>query len=287
MKNIFIRLFAAGVLVAAASCSEHYPMYDLKDTRLGFRYVFDENAQKVLDSTIRYTFVYQPATVTEDTVWVELKTSGFLSDADRSFEIEQVPAAPDNIHTSLPEGAEVINAEPGVHYRPFTEAGIKEKMVVKGGCAEARFPVVFFRHADMQKNKIYLRLKVKENANFKESFPADRFMVIESSDMLSKPKEWGLGAIEYYFTGPYSDAKLRFMIDNASWKVDDKWFAEHFSSYSVDMGYTGYLSTYFTNKLIEVNDARIARGEDVIKDDKGNPIYFVNYGTPQPYKSGN
>ena len=186
-----------------------------------------------------------------------------------------------------PKGRTNSTKEAPTPTREERKAGIKEKMVVKGGCAEARFPVVFFRHADMQKNKIYLRLKVKENANFKESFPADRFMVIESSDMLSKPKEWGLGAIEYYFTGPYSDAKLRFMIDNASWKVDDKWFAEHFSSYSVDMGYTGYLSTYFTNKLIEVNDARIARGEDVIKDDKGNPIYFVNYGTPQPYKSGN
>lgn len=287
MKNIFIRLFASGVLLLAASCSEHYPMYELKDTRLGFQYVFDENAQKVLDSTIRYTFVYQPAAVTQDTVWVELKTSGFLSDADRKFEIEQVPATLDNIHTSLPEGTEVLNAEPGVHYKPFTEPGIKEMMVVKGGSAQARFPVVVLRHEDMQEGKIYLRLKVKENNNFKESFPADRFMVIEMSDMLSKPKEWGLGAIEYYFTGTYSDAKLRFMIDNASWKVDDKWFAEHFSSYSVDMGYTGYLSTYFTNKLIEVNDARIARGEDVIKDDKGNPIYFVNYGQPQPYKSGN
>lgn len=285
MKTLIRNISAVITLIVAASCTETYLTYNLPETRLGFQYNFDENAQQVLDSANRYTFVYRPSDIVEDTVWITMQTSGFVSDVDRNFEVMQVEATADNIHTKLPEGTIVKNAEVGKHYKSFDDPSISKLMVVKAGSTIGLLPIVVFRHPDLQADKIYLRICLKENDNFKESFPKNRYMVIEMSDMLSKPKEWGLGAIEYYFTGPYSVAKHRFMIDHATWSLDDKWFAEHFSTYNVDMGYTGYLSTFFTNKLIEVNDQRLAQGLDVIKDDKDQPIYFVNFGTPQPYKS--
>ena len=284
MKTRYSIILATAVLTAAG-CTEKHETYNLPETRLGFTYTFDESAQQVLDSASRYTFVYKPSDVVEDTIWITMQTSGFVSDKDRHFEIQQVEADATNIHTALPEGTEVINAESGKHFMPFDSPETRELMVVKAGATTARLPIIVYRHPDLLSDKIYLRIRLKENENFKESFLKNRYMVIELSDMLSKPREWGLGAIEYYFTGPYSTAKHRFMIDNATWTLDDKWFATHFSTYNVDMGYTGYLSTFFTNKLIEVNDKRLAEGGDVIRDDKGNPIYFVNFGSPQPYKS--
>lgn len=285
MKTIFKSIYAALMILTVASCTEKYPLYDYPENRLGFQYTYDEAVQQVLDSTTRFTFVYKPSDIKKDTVWVTLQTSGFLSDTDRHFEIMQVEANTTNIHTNLPEGTQVKNAEAGKHYISFDDPELKKHMVVKAGATTATLPVVLLRHPDLQTDKVYLRFALKENENFKESFERNRYMVIEMSDMLSKPKEWDMGAIEYYFTGPYSTAKHRFMIDYATWTLDDKWFAQHFSTWTIDMGYTGYLSLFFTNKLIEVNDARIAQGLDVIRDENGEPIYFVNLNVPQPYKT--
>ena len=286
MKAISKYIYAAALLIAAA-CTEKYPLYDYPENRLGFQYPYDESAQSVLDSTTRFTFVYKPSSVTKDTVWVTLQTSGFTSSEDRSFEIMQVEANATNIHTNLPEGTEVVNAEAGTHYLPFDAPEMKKHFVVKAGATTATIPVVLYRHPDLQTDKIYLRFALKENENFKESFAKNRYYVIEMSDLLAMPKEWGMGHIEYYFAGQYSTAKHRFMIDHATWNLDDKWFSTHFSTYQVDMGYTGYLSLFFTNKLIEVNDQRIAQGLDVIMDDNGMPIYFVNLGVRQPHMTEN
>lgn len=285
MKTISKIIFAVLLTLSAASCTEKYPLYDYPDNRLGFQYTYDEATQQVLDSTTRFTFVYKPSDVMQDTVWVTMQTSGFTSKEDRHFELIQLVADATNIHTSLPEGTEVANAAAGTHFLSFDDPELKKHLVVKAGATTASVPVVLFRHPDLQQKKIYLRFALKENENFKESFQKNRYMVIEMSDMLSMPKEWGMGHIQHYFAGPYSVAKHRFMIDNATWTLDDKWFSNHFATWTVDMGYTGYLSTFFTRKLIEVNDQRLADGLDVIKDEKGNPIYFVNNSIPQPYKT--
>lgn len=285
MKATTKIIYAALILTAAAACTEKYPLYDYPDNRLGFQYTYDEAVQQVLDSTTRFTFVYRPSDVMEDTVWVTLQTSGFTSSQDRHFELMQVGADATNIHTSIAEGTEVRNAVAGTHFLSFDDPELKKHLVVKAGATTATVPVVLYRHPDLQEHKIYLRFALKENENFKESFYKNRYMVIEMSDMLSMPKEWGMGHIQHYFAGPYSVAKHRFMIDYATWTLDDKWFAYHFSTWTVDMGYTGYLSTFFTRKLIEVNDSRLAQGLDVIRDEKGDPIYFVNNSVPQPYKT--
>ena len=289
MKNISAKFWIIGLLAVLVSCTEKYPMYDLEGTRLGFKFEYDENAQMVLDSAIRYSFVYEPE-LTEMTIWVELQTSGFLSDKDRPFEIEQVTANSRNIFTDLPLGTVVNNAVSGVHFKPFDDPEIKSQMVVKAGSATAKFPVVFYRHEDMKTDRLYLRLKVKENSNFEESFPKDRYAVIEVTDMLSRPPGWEDDKPGYlvwhYFGGPYSTVKHRFMIETATWLMDDQWFRDNFgSAENVDAGFAGWLSSYFTQELIKENDARLARGESVITDENGNPIYFVKNEVPMPYKS--
>ena len=78
------------------------------------------------------------------------------------------------------------------------------------------------------------------------------------------------------------------MIKVATWTIDEAWFEENFKSYETnDQGYVFYLSNFFTSELVKENDARLARGEDVIKDENGNPIFFMLGLEPQPYKSEN
>ena len=103
MKNIIVKSWIVLVMVVLVSCTEKYQMYNLEDTRLGFKFKYDESAQMVLDSAIRFSFVYHPELV-ETTVWVEVQTSGFLSDKDKTFEVEQVKATADNVFTKLLKG---------------------------------------------------------------------------------------------------------------------------------------------------------------------------------------
>ena len=284
MKNIIAKSWIVLVMAALVSCAEKYPMYNLKDTRLGFRFKYDESAQMVLDSAIRFSFVYRPELV-ETTVWVEVQTSGFLSDNDRAFEVEQVEATAENVFTKLPAGTVVKNAESGVHFKSFDDPEIKKQMFVPAGSATAKFPIVFYRHPDMKTDKVYLRLKIKENSNFKESFRKNRYAVVEISDMLTKPATWDFAN---GFAGTYSRVKHEFMIKVATWTIDEAWFEDNFKSYETnDQGYVFYLSNYFTAELVKENDARLARGEDVIKDENGNPIFFTLGLEPQPYKSEN
>ena len=38
MKNIYSKFWLIGGVALLVSCSENYPMYDLKETRLGFKF---------------------------------------------------------------------------------------------------------------------------------------------------------------------------------------------------------------------------------------------------------
>jgi hypothetical protein len=74
------------------------------------------------------------------------------------------------------------------------------------------------------------------------------------------------------------------MIDSATWVINDHWFETHFGSYeNVDMGYTAYLSNFYTNRLVELNRDRREQGLDVLKEDDGTIVQFVNNGDLQPY----
>lgn len=264
-----------------ASCSEKWPMYDSQENRLGFEFTRDMYG-KVIDSLVRYTFVYEPETTLTDTIWLDVRTLGFLTDYDRQFEIEQTPIEPKDLGT-LYEGEELTDAEAGLHYVPFDDPSIKERLVVKAGTNGSIFPLVVKRDdPELRNGKFYIKLKVKENENFKESYPTRRYRIIEISDIISKPQYWNYTA-QHYFCGKYGPEKLRFMINNSDWKVDEDFFKDLFEDYDVDMGYTGYLSSYYTEKLVQYNRERQQQGLDVLKESDGTIVRFTLNSEPQPY----
>ena len=50
------------------------------------------------------------------------------------------------------------------------------------------------------------------------------------------------------------------------------------------MGYTGYLSSYYTDKLIKYNRERKAQGLDVLKESDGRIVRFTLYGEELNYE---
>ena len=269
---IFNRIYVMMILlIAIFSCQEKYPTYDYPYDRLGFVYDKDVFGTTVVDSVKKYTFVYQNSEVVRDTLWIEMATSGHIKDYDRSFEIEQVASSKGK------------NAVPGVHYVSFDDEELLQMMHVSSGANKALLPIVVLRDVSLQEDPVYLRIKLKENNFFNESFLPDRYYTVEITDQLVMPATWEIA--EYYFAGTYGPKKLRFMIDFAGkWTIDDEWFDDNFKDYSnVDMGYTSYLSNYYTNKLIEHNTERKNKGLDVLKEDVGTIVQFFSYGTPQPY----
>ncbi len=279
MKSILRSIMIICAVVALYSCSEKYEVYNLPDDRLGFVYKSDSFGSALTDSVQKFSFVYMASEIVQDTIWVEMATSGFVTDFDRKFEIEQVQLSEGDIKNV--EG--IVNAEAGKNYIPFTDPSIASMLVVKAGENTAKFPVVVKRDdPQLLDGSVHLRIKLKETDAFKESFKSNRFYTIEVTNQLVKPASWDV--MEYYFAGDYGYEKLRFMIDAATWTINDEWFSENFGSYAlVDMGYTGYLSTYYTNKLIEYNQERIAKGMDYLRESDGTIVQFVSYGSPQPY----
>lgn len=279
MKTIFRSIMIFCAALALYSCSEKYDVYNLPDDRLGFIYSTDSFGGSLIDSVQKFSFVYLPSEIEQDTVWVEMATSGFVTDNDRSFMLEQVQLAEGDIKNV--EG--IVNAEVGKHYIDFNDPDISKYLVVKAGENTVKFPVVVKRNDPyLEEGNVHLRFKLKETDNFKESFKANRFYTISITNKLVKPASWDV--LEYYFGGDYGYEKLRFMIDCAIWTINDEWFTDNFGSYAtVDMGYTGYLSTYYTNKLIELNRERQAQGLDYLKESDGTIVQFVRDGMPQPY----
>ncbi|MBQ3522588.1 MAG: DUF4843 domain-containing protein [Bacteroidales bacterium] len=282
MKNILKNIFVVCLALAAYSCQEKYDVYNLPDDKLGFTYGVDSyNGDPLPYSVHEFSFVYLGSDIVRDTVWVEMTTSGFVTDKDRPFMLEQVQISSDD--KEFEDVENLTNAEAGKHYVAFDDAEVAHLMVVKAGENSVKVPVIVKRDDPyLEEGTVHLKMKLKENDNFVESFGTNKYYTISITNQLIMPVGWDI--MEYYFAGEYGPAKLRFMIDAATWTINDEWFDENFGDYSlVDMGYTGYLSTYYTNKLIEYNQQRKAQGLDVLREEDGTIVQFVSYGMPQPY----
>lgn len=250
------------------SCTEKLPVYSSPDNRLGFEY--DKNQYGTVDDSVkRYTFVYEHESFTQDTIWVDVRTIGFLSDVERKFTIKQVPITKQDLkeYRNIEEDIQLLDAEAGKHYVPFKDTKVASYMSIAPGKNSQLFPVIINRDATLKTSKYYIKLEVENNEFFTEGYDAHKYRILEISDILTKPKYWN-GTGQYYFLGKYGPKKLEFMINNSSWKINEQWFADLFANpYSVDMGYTTYLSSYYTQRLVEYNKKREELGQDVLRED--------------------
>ncbi|MDP3436008.1 MAG: DUF4843 domain-containing protein [Bacteroidales bacterium] len=209
MKNIKYILMAT-VLLLLYSCKEEYYLYnDIKRIQFGpdITRIYTPSFN-MADTTKGYTFFYDNASKQIDTIFFDIYAIGGVSTKDRSFKLEQV-AVP---------GAE--NAVSGKHYRPFNDATLVSKYMIKAGAIHAKVPVVMLRDASLKTTTVTLKFQIAENENFSIGEPSNVWRKAIFTDRLSQPNSWDAWLTQYYL-GKYSVVKHSFFIEKSGQKWDN------------------------------------------------------------------
>ena len=270
-RTIKYALAALTLLPLATSCEKDLPKYSTPDAWLNFVYydysgeqvILTEDLEKIEDITnTYYSFVMSSISegkeLTEDTVWVEVATMGFLSDKNRTVELEQIAT----------DGNDAV---PGVHYVAFNDPQLLAKSYVPGGTNTALIPIVVLRDASLEEKDAVLRFTIKDNGIFKPGYEAMSVQTLYISGRLNQPSKWSTYYCDYYF-GTYGPKKHELMIEWTGKNWDDDYLDELFGG---DSGYIDYLAHWFKEKLKEENQKRIEEGLDVYREDDGTEVEFT------------
>ena len=263
MKTIKYLALAAIVLTTATSCEKTLEPYSNPDCYLNFRFVDSEGKDyqnedlaktpSIINTPILYNFKTH-GSVQSDTVWIEAKTAGFVKDYDRSFDLEQIQV----------EG--VQNAVPGVDYVAFDAPEAKRAQIVKAGEALFRVPVIVLRSTTLLTQDVVLKVRFKENENFKNGFTQMQERIISFTDRVSKPTVWDQCGLDDIF-GEYGDVKYQLMID---------WSGKPWSDeFILDKAYLSYMAQVFQKRLEKENAERIEAGQPVWSEEDGTPVSFM------------
>ena len=249
------------------SCEKDLEPYSHADSYLNFRFfnaggdeLLNEDIAKdksVIDVPLLYNFKTH-GDVQSDTIWIQAKTVGFVTTNDREYALEQIQVP----------GAD--NAVAGTDYVAFDSPEARRIQVVKAGESTFRVPIVMLRSANLKAKNAVLKVRFKENENFKNGFTMMQTRVISFTDKLSKPTTWDPCGLNTYF-GTYGDVKFQLMIDWSGLSWSDEWIQE---MYDTDKAYFDYLAKVFAIRLTEENAKRQAAGQDVYREENGTAVVF-------------
>jgi len=221
MKKLkYIPILAAAFVILSCN-NDDYLTYGV-DSRIQFgpapKYLYSTSYQSV-DTLKAYTFVYENASVVQDTVFFDIYTMGRVSDQDRPFKLKQVQV----------EG--VDNCVAGVHYKAFDDPTVIKHYVIKAGDTHESIPIVFLRDASL-KQKIYtLKIEVEANEYFGLGETATLWRKVNVADRLIKPNSWTT-SVETYYLGKYSYVKHSWMVAQTGFRWDDEFLAPIVASYA-------------------------------------------------------
>lgn len=270
MKKILTYVLLCCPLLAFFSCEMKLDPYSESVNRLDFVYERGQWTEPDADSVVNYTFVYLPADVKQDTVWLKLETIGFVTDYDRSVSLEQVPTSG-------------LQAEAGKHYVAFDDPALTAGYVIVAGQTGVRIPVVLKRDDPaLREHAVRLKIAVRENEYFKTGTLSRQTKVIVFSDKLVPLKYWDTNAEGYF--GKYGEEKHRFMIQvttSMEVLINDDFFEKLVGDAgSMDLGLLTYWSGFFKEKLKAENALRAQRGEGPLREkplpgeDEGKIVSF-------------
>jgi hypothetical protein len=252
MKNIIKFIISAIVLLIIASCGpKDYMLYnDSAKLQFGPRESGIYKPKVQLHDTVKsYTFYYEPASVTQDTLFFDIYVVGGPTNEDRAFKLQQV------------EVPNETNAIAGTHYKSFTDPTVSSAYVIKAGDVHAFVPIVMLRDATLKTlAKVVLEFKIVKNSNFEEGEVDKLWRRAEFTDMLSKPNAWR----SYYFE-KYSNVKHKFMIEQTGEKWDDNFLR------NIDYAKFSFWKIKFKTLLINYNKVH---PNDPLTDEDGEVVMF-------------
>lgn len=186
------------------SCEEDEQLMYQEDSRV---YFFKHNTSSTRDSII-YSFAFESADVSTDTIALRFRILGFPKDYDREIPVQ------------LTEGS---TAKLGYHFKI-------NKLFIPANSSDATADLIFFRRAGLKDSIVNAELQIVENQHFKPGYEdldlssklnriTYRFSL---TDKLNKPSNW-----ETYWKnmfGEYSNTKILFLTEllnytdwNAAW----------------------------------------------------------------------
>lgn len=273
MRQKYITLIMV-LFVTLISCEEELKPYNYEKNTLGFEY--DRNQYNQIDDSIkRYSFAFEHSTVLQDTVWIDVRTTGYIVDYDRPVKLRQ------EIFVDEREGENLHQAESGVHFVALDDETVNIHYYIPAGKNQNKLPLIIKRDTSLKTNKYFIKLVVEDNEYFTQSYEHCRERVVEISDILIEPANWS-GAFKYYIGGDYGQVKHQFMIDVSGQKIDEEYIAKVLDPY--DAGYINYLSNYYATELRKLNAKREEEKlgplrEKPIKDGvPGALVRFNNFG---------
>jgi hypothetical protein len=146
-----------------------------------------------------YSFFYTGSTVTQDTVWVDIRLTGFPSDRDRDISLVQFNA--DSTDAAIA----------GTHYVAFDDPTMKEKLIMPANNISVLIPIIINKTEDMETNEFTLDFGFEANDYFVDGLEELSTFTVTMTAMAVKPPAW-----DYYYDlafGEWGQAKMKFLID--------------------------------------------------------------------------
>ncbi|WP_165499817.1 DUF4843 domain-containing protein [Pedobacter frigidisoli] len=187
LRNFFFVLIT---WITFGSCKKDIDKYE--DDPMVYFYVQQANST-VLVSSIAYSFATRSVTLAQDTIYVGVKIIGLAAPTERKFGAEAI--------------IDANSATAGTDYKILTGT-------VKANQLMGRLPVVVYRTADLKTITKQLKIRLKDENDFKAGVIESNLFTLNWNDALIKPTNWDsvVGGLLGYF-GTYSRVKYQFIID--------------------------------------------------------------------------
>ncbi len=240
--------------VLAACQEDQIPLFeDVNRIQFGDAMTIGSSNDKSLsDSVANFTFIYSPSSVTVDTVYFSVFTSGGPVSYDRYYQLRQVEM----------EG--VVNAEPGVHYMPLNSEEAQKLQLVKAGEATSECGIIVLRDPSLQTQEVSLYFELVPSDDFVLGSPEYISRKLNITDQLTEPSWWSIAS---YNLLKYSKVKHRFMIDVTGQKWDDEFWDRLYGNRSEYMFWVGVLK----NELAQYNKLH---PDEPLVDEDGDLVLF-------------
>lgn len=252
------------------ACEKDLEPFNNNDAWLNFHYInWTGGREELMQANSYYSFALVSASLggielTQDTVWLEVETMGFVSDQNRTIELEQIKIEEEEL---LKYGEN--EAVAGVHYVPFDNPELLAKSYVPAGSTITKIPVVVLRDPSLDSKSVALRISFKNNGIFKPGYAKYNTHTLHISSHLTKPESWDLNYLDYNFV-KYTETIHELMIQWTGNAWDNDYVKEIAGSYD----YLQYLRRFFQEKLKEVNAERLSQNLDILREPNGDPVKF-------------
>ncbi len=249
-------LLVAVTCVLAACQEDQIPLFeDVNRIQFGNAMTIGSSNDKSLsDSVANFSFIYSSSSVTVDTVYFNVFTSGGPVSYDRYYQLRQVEM----------EG--VVNAEPGVHYMPLNSEEGQGLQLIKAGNATSECGIIVLRDPSLQTEEVSLYFELVPSDEFVLGNPEYIRRKLNITDQLTKPA-WWTDMITNFYLLKYSRVKHRFMIDVTGQKWDDEFWTKLRANFSEFNFWRGVLR----KELAEYNNLH---PDQPLVDEDGDLVVF-------------